>query len=55
MQTIIMTVGTSLRTNPDRDLLSEKKRPWVGNKDRFNNNQTIIKDLHAALKWMEKH
>ncbi len=31
MQTIIMTVGTSLLTNPDRDLPA--KRPWVGQKN----------------------
>jgi hypothetical protein len=35
MQTIIMTVGTSLRTNSDRDLSNNQKRPWVAHKDKF--------------------
>jgi putative CRISPR-associated protein (TIGR02619 family) len=42
MQTIIMTVGTSLLTNPDRDLI--EKRPWVG--------QRQIPDRTAAVQWM---
>ena len=53
MQTIIMTVGTSLRTNPDRDLPLDKKRPWVASKDRFNNHQTIIEDRENVIAWME--
>ncbi len=44
MQTIIMTVGTSLLTNPDRDLLEEQKRPWVG--------QRTVGDRAKALNWL---
>ncbi|MEN9252316.1 MAG: putative CRISPR-associated protein [Thermostichales cyanobacterium BF3_bins_165] len=43
MQTIIMTVGTSLLTNPDKDL--EDKRPWLG--------QKTIGDSQQALAWMK--
>ncbi|MGL4502554.1 MAG: putative CRISPR-associated protein [Planktothrix sp.] len=46
MQTIIMTVGTSLLTNPDRNLEAADKRPWVGKK-------TII-DRAEAIKWMDQ-
>lgn len=42
MKTIIMTVGTSLLTNPDRDLT--EKRPWVG--------QKTIGDRTTAVEWM---
>jgi len=42
MQTIIMTVGTSLLKNPDQDLSS--KRPWVG--------QSHIGDRQQAINWM---
>ena len=44
MQTIIMTVGTSLLTNPDKDL--QPQRPWVG--------QKTIGDPERALAWMKK-
>ncbi|NJL99676.1 MAG: CRISPR-associated protein, partial [Synechococcaceae cyanobacterium SM2_3_2] len=43
MQTIIMTVGTSLLTNQDKEL--ENKRPWHG--------QETIGDPHRALVWMK--
>lgn len=52
MQTIIMTVGTSLRTNPDRDLPPDKKRPWAGT--RTPNDQRAIKDVERAIAWMKK-
>jgi len=52
MQTIIMTVGTSLRTNPDRDLPNGKKRPWVMNKDRFE-DKCIFSSVDEPLAWME--
>jgi putative CRISPR-associated protein (TIGR02619 family) len=45
MQTIIMTVGTSLLSNPDRDL--ENKRPWIG--------QKTIGDRKLAVEWMGKN
>jgi putative CRISPR-associated protein (TIGR02619 family) len=51
MQTIIMTVGTSLRTNDDRNLPDEKKRPWVGNKNKFS-DQRIFQDVNEPLAWM---
>lgn len=44
MRTIIMTVGTSLLTNPDKGL--EQKRPWVGQKS--------IGDRDQAIKWMKE-
>jgi putative CRISPR-associated protein (TIGR02619 family) len=44
MQTIIMTVGTSLLTNPDKNL--EPQRPWVGQKN--------IGDPEQALAWMKR-
>ena len=44
MQTIIMTVGTSLLTNPDKDL--QPQRPWVGQKN--------IGDPQRALAWMKE-
>ncbi|MGY2778514.1 putative CRISPR-associated protein (TIGR02619 family) [Thermostichus sp. MS-CIW-23] len=44
MQTIIMTVGTSLLTNLDKDL--QPQRPWVGQKN--------IGDPQRALAWMKK-
>lgn len=53
MQTIIITVGTSLRTNQDRNLPPEKKRPWVGNQDKYNSKKKIIKK-NDALFWMEQ-
>lgn len=52
MQTIIMTVGTSLRTNADRDLLNPKKRPWVTNKDRFE-DKCIFNNVDEPLAWMK--
>lgn len=45
MQTIIMTVGTSLLTNPDRNLADLEKRPWVG--------QKFIGDRSLAIEWMD--
>lgn len=44
MQTIIMTVGTSLLTNPDKNL--QPQRPCVG--------QKTIGDPERALAWMKK-
>ncbi|MFS8813405.1 putative CRISPR-associated protein [Synechococcus sp. R55.7] len=44
MQTIIMTVGTSLLTNLDKDL--QPQRPWVG--------QKTIGDPQRALAWMKE-
>ena len=44
METIIMTVGTSMLTNRDSDL--EEKRPWVG--------QKTIGDRTVALEWLSK-
>ncbi|MBD2389276.1 putative CRISPR-associated protein [Aphanizomenon flos-aquae NRERC-008] len=44
METMIMTVGTSLLTN--RDDNSEKKRPWVGQKN--------IGDRQIAIQWMSE-
>lgn len=52
MQTIIMTVGTSLRTNSDRDLPKEKQRPWVSNKAKYE-DQRIFKDINEPLAWMQ--
>jgi len=52
MQTIIMTVGTSLRTNDDRDLPNEKKRPWVARKDRFEDCR-IFATTEEPLAWMK--
>lgn len=43
MQTIIMTVGTSMLTN--RDFNSPEKRPWCGEK--------TIGDRSAALEWLK--
>lgn len=52
MQTIVMTVGTSLRTNPDRTLPTEQKRPWATHKDRFEDRR-IFESIEAPLAWME--
>lgn len=52
MQTIIMTVGTSLRTNDDRDLPNEKKRPWVTNKNRRDDIR-IFSNADEPLDWMK--
>ncbi len=46
MKTIIMTVGTSLLTNIDRDLEENKKRPWAGKK--------VIGDYDEAINWMSR-
>jgi putative CRISPR-associated protein (TIGR02619 family) len=43
---IIMTVGTSLKTNRDSDLLETKRRPWIGEKQ--------IGEPQRALWWMEQ-
>ena len=53
MQTIIITVGTSLRTNPDRNLSPDKQRPWLKHLDKYNHKKEIIKK-NDALSWMEK-
>lgn len=50
MQTIIMTVGTSLRTNRDEGLEAEYKRPWSGK--NVPNTQRAIDDLQQAMDWM---
>lgn len=52
MQTIIMTVGTSLRTNADRDLPDEKKRPWVARKGKFEDCR-IFATTEEPLAWMK--
>lgn len=52
MQTIIMTVGTSLRTNPDHNLPNEKKRPWVTNKNRRDDTR-IFSSVDEPLDWMK--
>lgn len=44
MKTVIITVGTSLLTNPDRDI--EDKRPWVGQKS--------FGDHRQAIEWIER-
>lgn len=51
MQTIIMTVGTSLRTNPDRTLPEDKRRPWAGH--FIPHNQRAFESLEIPLRWME--
>ena len=52
MQTIIMTVGTSLRTNLDLNLPPEKRRPWANRK--VSSNQIMIADHQEAITWMEQ-
>lgn len=52
MQTIIMTVGTSLRTNLDRDLPDDKKRPWITYKDRYSDCR-IFENVEEPLAWMK--
>jgi putative CRISPR-associated protein (TIGR02619 family) len=52
MQTIIMTVGTSLRTNRDENLSPEAKRPWAGKK--ASNDERMIDDCEGAIAWMSK-
>lgn len=52
MHTIIMTVGTSLRTNTDRDLPNDKKRPWANNKNRFEDGR-IFQNFDEPLQWMK--
>jgi putative CRISPR-associated protein (TIGR02619 family) len=44
MKTIVMTVGTSLLKNQDRELV--KKRPWIG--------QESIGDQAQAIQWMKQ-
>lgn len=46
MQTIVMTVGTSLLTNRDSELPEAQRRPWLG--------QTQIGNLEQALVWMSQ-
>lgn len=53
MQTIIMTVGTSLRTNRDDNLPAGKaKRYWIGQK--VDHDEKLIKDIPSALAWMSQ-
>jgi putative CRISPR-associated protein (TIGR02619 family) len=52
MQTIIMTVGTSLRSNTDRELNEQNKRPWAGK--HFSNLGKRILDKDKAVEWMAK-
>lgn len=52
MQTIIMTVGTSLRTNPDRNLPDDQKRPWANRKDKFEDKR-IFNTIDEPLNWMK--
>ncbi|WP_017295916.1 putative CRISPR-associated protein [Geminocystis herdmanii] len=51
METIIMTVGTSLRTNKDINLTPDKKRPWH-NKNTFS-NELVIENIEGAIAWMK--
>lgn len=51
MQTIIMTVGTSLRTNPDRTLPEDKRRPWAGH--FVPHSQRAFESLDVPLGWMK--
>ncbi|WP_024547085.1 putative CRISPR-associated protein [Picosynechococcus sp. NKBG15041c] len=53
MQTIVMTVGTSLRTNPDRNLDTSQKRPWTNHPDRHK-DQRIFPTIDEPLAWMKK-
>jgi putative CRISPR-associated protein (TIGR02619 family) len=46
MQTIILTVGTSLLRNEDKELPETKKRPWLG--------QATIGDRTTAIAWMNQ-
>lgn len=52
MQTIIMTVGTSLRTNRDEGLELDNRRSWVGKK--ASNDERMIDDWERAIAWMSK-
>lgn len=52
MQTIIMTVGTSLRTNDDRTLPDGQKRPWATRKDKFQDCR-IFERIEVPLAWMK--
>jgi putative CRISPR-associated protein (TIGR02619 family) len=47
-----MTVGTSLRTNSDRELPKEKKRPWVNHPHRFEDKR-IFSNIDEPLTWMQ--
>lgn len=54
MQTILMTVGTSLLTNRDEKL--EEKRPWVGEKTIGSQEVAIAwmnQKTNESLDWME--
>jgi len=51
MQTIIMTVGTSLRTNPDKNLAELQKRPWHNRSVPID--QKIFDSLEEPLGWMK--
>jgi putative CRISPR-associated protein (TIGR02619 family) len=52
MQTIIMTVGTSLRTNRDNNLPDEQKRPWINQK--IAPDELMIQDREKAIAWMNQ-
>jgi len=51
METIIMTVGTSLRTNQDDTLPPEKKRPWHNKK--IAPDKLLIDNIEGAIAWMK--
>ncbi|WPF87123.1 putative CRISPR-associated protein [Cyanobacterium aponinum AL20118] len=51
METIIMTVGTSLRTNKDDTLPPEKKRPWHNKPKSLD--QSLIDNIESAIAWMK--
>ncbi len=55
MQTILMTVGTSLLTNPDKNL--DEKRPWVGQREIGDEAAAIAwmtQKINQSLDWMEQ-
>ena len=52
MRSIIMTVGTSLRTNQDNNLPLDKKRPWFSRE--IYSDKIIIADHQEAMTWMSQ-
>jgi putative CRISPR-associated protein (TIGR02619 family) len=50
MQTVIMTVGTSLLTNKDEGLSKEKRRPWL----IADGTATSLGGFEPALRWMNQ-
>ncbi|MBF2056640.1 MAG: putative CRISPR-associated protein [Cyanobacterium sp. T60_A2020_053] len=52
METLIMTVGTSLRTNKDYNLPPEKKRPWHYKDTQVD--KSIIHNTKEAITWMKQ-